>query len=716
MVPTLLSSPALASSPPTTRSQAWPINKRLSKSAQASVQPDLQRRTSDTAAAADSSRRLSFGSRTPAASSLSASAKSCSSGRPPVGAGSKPASVCVGFSPAESSSSAALSPGRLATKSSLLSKELLLSGGCCLAPSSFQGLVVLPQRQVPDTVITDRGLLQLQAQHPVFYHSTVTLAYDIAARAHAGQLRKSGETVLSHCAAAALILAELGLSEEVVAAGLLHDVLCDTFTQAAELSQQLPASVVSLVTKVAQLNQLSQTYRDNTHSLEAEAMLDMLTGMDDVSALLIKLADRLHNMRTIGSLARCKQVRMASETLDVFAVLANRLGAWSIKAELEDLSFKTLNPEEYDMVAEAIAALQEMWQVMPGRVKDYIRNRKANGYQSLHLTVRDGRGQPLEVQIRTPKMHYIAEYGFAAHWKYKERLGRQDLWLDRLVQWKKWVASEKLGIVDKKMRSAGSPGSGGDAALAGLAARLGLESAVSGGSAAGAMASVLSTLSAGDAVGAELEALGAGSSFGRGVSRGQAVVAAAAVVMSSSPADEKFAARFRMQPISEAEVYQHGASVLVSGPRGVHITQVPARCTVGQLLGSRELTDQLRRAGSGGLSALPGASGLCRLAVNGVVVMPSQAQQVVLRSGDQVQLLEDPSQPMLPDVVGGDGSGCGGVTMAADSAGVLPLVMADAGENLQLFVPGQGEAIEVALKQKLSVAPRVPVRSAALVL
>jgi hypothetical protein len=336
--------------------------------------------------------------------------------------------------------------------------------------------------------------------------------------------------------------------------------------------------------------------------------------------------------------------------------------------------------------------------------------------QSLHLTVRDGRGQPLEVQIRTPKMHYIAEYGFAAHWKYKERLGRQDLWLDRLVQWKKWVASEKLGIVDKKMRPAGSPGSGGDAALAGLAVRLGLESAVAGGAASAAMASVLSTVSAGDAVGAELEALGAGSSFGRGMGRGHAVVAAAAAVMSSSPADEKFAARFRMQPISEAEVDQHGAAVLVSGPRGVHIRQVPARCTVGQLLGSRELSDQLRRAGSGGLSSVPGASGMCRLAVNGVVVMPSQAQLVVLRAGDQVQLLEDPSQPLHQDAADRDGSSNGGAAVAADSASVLPVVMADAGENLQLFVPGQGEAIEVALKQKLAVAPRVPVRSAALVL
>lgn len=142
----------------------------------------------------------------------------------------------------------------------------------------------------------------------MFSSSDVAAAFVLAARAHAGQTRKSGDTVLSHCCATALILAELGLPEEVVAAGLLHDVLCDTSMQQSQLAQVLPASVVSLVSKVSQLNQLSQTYRDNTHTLEAEAMLDMLTGMDDVSALLIKLADRLHNMRTISALSRCKQV------------------------------------------------------------------------------------------------------------------------------------------------------------------------------------------------------------------------------------------------------------------------------------------------------------------------------------------------------------------------------------------------------------------------
>ena len=98
------------------------------------------------------------------------------------------------------------------------------------------------------------------------------------------------------------------------------------------------------------ISELSQLYRDNAHSLEAGSILDMLTSMSDVSALLIKLADRLHNMRTIGALARCKQVRVATETLEVFAVMANRLGAWSVKAELEDLAFRTLQPEDYDAV------------------------------------------------------------------------------------------------------------------------------------------------------------------------------------------------------------------------------------------------------------------------------------------------------------------------------------------------------------------------------
>lgn len=381
--------------------------------------------------------------------------------------------------------------------------------------------------------------------------------------------------------------------------------------------------------------------------------------------------------------------------------------------------------------------------------------------QSLHLTVRDGKGRPLEVQIRTPKMHYIAEYGFAAHWRYKERLGRQDLWLDRLVQWKKWVASEKLGIVDRKLRPSGSPGSGGDAALADLAKRLQLERAASGGgSTASAMeaaftaaaASVAASAAAravsneGDAMAAELAAevrarqarqqqeqqqrvavLAGSGSRGAGAKGGLAAALAAAAGPSSSPADERFAARFRMKPISEAEVQQHGASVMVQGPRGVSITQLPARCTVGQLLASHELTEQLRRAGSGSLcpSGLAGVSSLgaegsrsgsstggmgmgsrpCLLAVNGVVVMPGQAHLVVLKSGDQVQLLEDP--PLLPLLGLGPDSSSDGLADAdlggQVGSGCLPGAMAEAGNSLHLFVPGQGEPMERALKQKLAV-------------
>jgi (p)ppGpp synthase/HD superfamily hydrolase len=136
----------------------------------------------------------------------------------------------------------------------------------------------------------------------------VLSAYDLAAKAHAGQVRKNGETVMEHCIATAVVLAELGLSEEIIAAGLLHDVLSDTRMTSCQLEEYMPSSVVALVEKVTRLSEISQLFRDNTHTLEAEKLLDMLTTMSDVGALLIKLADRLHNMRTISALPRCKQV------------------------------------------------------------------------------------------------------------------------------------------------------------------------------------------------------------------------------------------------------------------------------------------------------------------------------------------------------------------------------------------------------------------------
>eukprot|EP00879_Flechtneria_rotunda_P000309 GHRR01000400.1.p1 GENE.GHRR01000400.1~~GHRR01000400.1.p1 ORF type:complete len:920 (+),score=392.79 GHRR01000400.1:268-3027(+) len=912
----LSSSPALLASSPPAKSSSLPI-KPLSKSVPSRQDVDLPRRPSVSDGEQQHTRKLSF-NKTPFAGSLT-STPVASAGRPPAVPSAVRGQVCVGFAV---DSTPQLSPGRLQTKSSLLSQALLepsLSNelfGSAAPSSAFQGLMVLPDKPLASPPVDSIGLLELQAKHPVFSSSTVAAAYSLAASAHAGQVRKSGEPVLAHCTATGLILAELGLPEDVVAAGLLHDVLCDTPVQQWQLAVDMPASVVSLVAKVSQLNQLSQLYRDNTHSLEAEAMLDMLTGMDDVSALLIKLTDRLHNMRTISALSRCKQVRMASETLDVFAVLANRLGAWSIKAELEDLSFKTLNPEEYQLVADAIKqrtgaaaaaaagtgsssptglsagidtvtnaltaaglevvdvsgrvknvygvwkkvqkhlngsrdmfsgssfsssdsdepsspvspataatagaavaggpedisrahalaaavaevydiqalrvvvphkhdcyaamrVVQQLWTPLPGRVKDYIRNRKPNGYQSLHLTVRDASGHPLEVQVRTPKMHYIAEYGFAAHWKYKERLGRQDLWLDRLVQWKKWVTTEKLGIVDKKLRPSGSPGgSGGDAALADLAKRLALEAAVAGGASssnaavtnsmaasavtatAAAAAVPVAGLSPGDAVAAELLALEGASAAVVAIGMGSSSVGSSAV-----PADEKFAARFRMQPISDSEMGQHGASVVITGPKGVQIRQLPAGCTVRQLLDSGELTrqsslqyssqysdisstkDALASVAAMGhsnklLSGLPGlgldaarssSSSMCRVAVNGVVVLPGQANQVALRNGDQLQLLEDPPLlPLLGLVMAGGGGNVDEVFATAAAASrpqqqqhslqrapggglSLPGLLAEAGESLSLFVRGACEPMELALQQKLTVAPRVPEHAAALV-
>ncbi|KIY96583.1 GTP pyrophosphokinase, partial [Monoraphidium neglectum] len=588
--------PAVACSPPTSvaRSPALPIARgaaRLVPCARISNDGGAvtaERRSEDGASPLlRPSARFSFSSKscTPASRSQSAASASAAAGgslrsRPPAGPSAvKAQNVLIGFdAPSETHAppkGAPPSPGRRET--SLLSIALsdLPPGSSGGGAAAAAGSAFSPALDLFGTTSPSGGFLRRQdssepdfaqldalaGQHPVMASPVVRAAYAAASRAHAGQLRKSGEPVISHCLATAAILAELGLPEETVAAGLLHDVLSDTRVTAWQLEEHVPRSCVELVEKVTRLSEVSQLYRDNAHSLEAASILHMLTSMSDVSALLVKLADRLHNMRTVGALSRCKQVRMASETLDVFAVLANRLGAWSVKAELEDLAFKTLQPEDYEQVFRAVAeraalidlparvaqvraalaaagldvvdvsgrvkniygvwrklqagglgvdridevydvaalrvvvphkhdcyrALREvegLWAAVPGRFKDYVRNRKGNGYQSLHTTVFTGAadagagaapaiqgaddpataaaaGLPvpslLEVQIRTPKMHYIAEYGFAAHWRYKEKLSREDLWLDRLVQWKKWVAAEKLRLRDSKVREGGSP-------------------------------------------------------------------------------------------------------------------------------------------------------------------------------------------------------------------------------------------------------------------
>jgi GTP pyrophosphokinase len=300
----------------------------------------------------------------------------------------------------------------------------------------------------------------------------------------------------------ALILAQLGLDDTVVAAGLLHDTLDDTMLTAAQLSALFPDSDVPLlVAGVSKMSGVSQLHRDAHASLpraEVDALRAMLLAMADVRVVLIKLADRLHNLRTVGALPPAAAARVAAETLEVFCPLASRLGVWRVKAELEDACFRVLHADEHAAVAgsleraaevagvaasraalgaalaaagvpaldlagrpknlysifrkmqrkglpladaravldaralrvvvrdeaacyAALATVHRLWAPLEGKVKDYISEPKANGYRSLHTVVADAEGRPLEVQIRTPEMHAVAEFGVAAHWRYKER-------------------------------------------------------------------------------------------------------------------------------------------------------------------------------------------------------------------------------------------------------------------------------------------------------
>lgn len=340
-------------------------------------------------------------------------------------------------------------------------------------------------------------------------------AYRKAEIAHAGQMRKSGEPYFTHCVAVATILAEMKLDAEAIAAGLLHDVLEDTAVTYDELREEFGSAVARLVdavTKIAKLptteradveddNRLSNASREGKRSgavyRELEYMRKMLLAMgDDVRVVLVKLADRLHNMRTLGYMREEKQKRIAQETLDIFAPLANRLGIWQIKWELEDLCLRYLDPSAYKNIArlieerradresymshiadrlraelakesitnatisarpkhiysiykkmqrknlafeqiydvravrvivdtkaqcyQVLGTVHNMWRPVPGEFDDYIAGPKENFYQSLHTAVRDENGKVVEVQIRTWDMHEHAEYGIAAHWRYKE--------------------------------------------------------------------------------------------------------------------------------------------------------------------------------------------------------------------------------------------------------------------------------------------------------
>lgn len=360
----------------------------------------------------------------------------------------------------------------------------------------------------------DRLVRTVRTNHPKSELSVIQRAYVVAERAHRGQIRRSGEPYITHPVAVAQILAELGVGPMTVAAALLHDTVEDTDYSLDQLREEFGEEVTMLVDGVTKLDKV--TYGD---SAQAETVRKMIVAMSkDIRVLVIKLADRLHNARTWGFVSPESSQRKATETLEIYAPLANRLGIQAIKAELEDLSFGVLkpklyaeienlvehrNPERDALVNEVITAIrrdlreakirgevtgrqkqfysiyQKMivrgrnfddiydlvgirvlvnsirdcyavlgavhsrWTPIPGRFKDYIATPKFNLYQSLHTTVIGPDGKAVEIQIRTYEMHQRAEYGVAAHWKYKQgdtsattdRPMSNMAWLEHISDW-----------------------------------------------------------------------------------------------------------------------------------------------------------------------------------------------------------------------------------------------------------------------------------------
>ena len=365
---------------------------------------------------------------------------------------------------------------------------------------------------------TEKFIKDMTEINPKYDDSVIIKAYEIARSLHDGQFRKSGEPYIIHPVAVAKILAQFGMDNETVIAGLLHDVVEDTRYTREQLAEDFDEKIADLVEGVTKLTNISY---DSSEAAQAENFRKMFLAMSkDIRVLIVKLADRLHNMRTLEYMPTEKRKTKAMETLEIYAPLAGRLGIFSIKFELEDLALKYLHPLEYKKLVAAVdrrkseyarnlkvltgtisnildeagiqhdvkgrskhlysiyrkmivqqkqideifdilavrilvssvkdcyAALglvHNRWKPIPGRFKDYIAMPKPNMYQSIHTTVLGDNGEPFEIQIRTYEMHRIAEYGIAAHWKYKEGKvsgsvddSEQKLaWLRQALEWQK---------------------------------------------------------------------------------------------------------------------------------------------------------------------------------------------------------------------------------------------------------------------------------------
>ena len=348
----------------------------------------------------------------------------------------------------------------------------------------------------------------LKKQGDSFDHELIKKAYDIAIEKHEGQKRLSGEPFFIHPFSVACITAKLGMDSESVAAALLHDAVEDTDLSISDVKRDFGDTIAMLVDGVTKLGKINYVSKEE---LQAENVRKMFIAMsEDIRVIIIKLCDRLHNMRTIDAQTELKQLDKSRETLEIYAPIAHRLGIRAVKEELEDLAIKHLDPvayadiegqleknkeyrlsyiesikdllrekldesipnlsiegrvksihgiyrkmymqskqfeEIYDIYAvrvivntvtdcyNVLGMVHEMFRPIPGRFKDYISTPKSNMYQSLHTTVIGKKGAPFEVQIRTWDMHYTAEYGIAAHWKYKEGVSGSDERFEERLAW-----------------------------------------------------------------------------------------------------------------------------------------------------------------------------------------------------------------------------------------------------------------------------------------
>ena len=399
-----------------------------------------------------------------------------------------------------------------------LNKNLeMVDGHAVKAPEDYQDPEELYQALVA----------RVRKYHPSADISLIEKAYRIGKEAHKDQLRKSGEPYIIHPLWVGIILADLEMDKETIVAGMLHDAVEDTDMTLDDITREFGEEVALLVDGVTKLGQLS--YSKDKLEVQAENLRKMFLAMaKDIRVIIIKLADRLHNMRTLEFMTPEKQKEKARETMDIYAPIAQRLGISKIKTELDDLSLKYYQPEVYyqlvkdlnarktereefvqQIVAEvskhmenahikakvygrvkhffsiykkmvnqnktldqvydlfavriivdtvkdcyaALGVIHEMYTPIPGRFKDYIAMPKPNMYQSLHTTLMGPSGQPFEIQIRTEEMHKTAEYGIAAHWKYKEsgdstknvktREEEKLSWLRQILEWQRDMSDNR---------------------------------------------------------------------------------------------------------------------------------------------------------------------------------------------------------------------------------------------------------------------------------